>query len=228
MGMSDTSLDLDKFRPLNAYGFSKHLFDRYAWRNGLLDRIVGLKYFNVFGPNEGHKGDMRSMVHKATAQLQEIGKIRLFKSYHAGYRDGEQRRDFLYVKDAVDMTLYLAEHHQATGLFNIGSGRAHTWLDLAASVCRAVRRKPAIEFIEMPMELRARYQYFTQADIQKLRATGYVRSPTPLDTAVQDYVVNYLMSGSVLSSTDSGTVDLKLPLQEAHARVPPSRRQNRR
>lgn len=228
MGMSDTSLDLDNLRPLNAYGFSKHLFDRYAWRNGLLDQIVGLKYFNVFGPNEDHKGDMRSMVHKATAQLQEAGKIQLFKSYHDEYRDGEQRRDFLYVKDAVDMTLYLAEHHQAIGLFNIGSGHAHTWLDLASSVCRALRRKPAIEFVDMPIELRSRYQYFTQADIQKLCMTGYVHSPTPLDIAVQDYVVNYLMSGSVLSPTDSEVGELKFPPQEAHASVFPSQSQSRR
>lgn len=207
-GMNDTEVDLDALQPLNAYGFSKHLFDRYAWRNGLLDRIVGLKYFNVFGPNEDHKGDMRSMVHKATGQMQTIGKIRLFKSYREGCKDGEQQRDFLYIKDAVDMTLHLASHRTASGLFNIGSGIAHTWRDLAVAVCQALGRKLEIEFIEMPAGLRTRYQYFTRADIGKLRATGYGRASTPLDAAVRDYVLNYLLPGSVLSlngvaSTDS-------------------------
>lgn len=228
MGMRDTDTDLDKLRPLNAYGFSKHLFDQYAWRNGILDRIIGLKYFNVFGPNEDHKGDMRSMVYKATAQVQETGKIQLFKSYRGEYRDGEQRRDFLYVKDAVDMTLHLAERRDTTGLFNIGSGLAHTWLDLASSVCRALGRQPAVEFIEMPMDLRTRYQYFTQADIGKLRATGYARTPTRLDTAVQDYVVNYLVPGAVLGSEEPGSITTELQRQQAHSRLSPSRRTRRR
>lgn len=203
IGMSDTDPALDKLRPLNAYGFSKHLFDRYAWRNGLLDRIIGLKYFNVFGPNEDHKGDMRSMAHKATMQVQTAGTIQLFKSYRPEFKDGEQQRDFLYIKDAVEMTLHLATHREAVGLFNIGSGVAHTWLELASSVCRAMNRTLAIEFIDMPMELRARYQYFTQADIRRLRATGYSRCPMSLDIAVQDYVVNYLEGGRVLGSEES-------------------------
>jgi ADP-L-glycero-D-manno-heptose 6-epimerase len=132
------------------------------------------------------------------------------------------------VKDAVDMTLHLAEHHRATGLFNIGSGVAHTWLDLALSVCHALQRQPAVEFIDMPMGLRTRYQYFTQADIGKLRATGYTCSPTPLDTAVQDYVVNYLLSGNVLEPKDSETVEVNLHTQNAHALVSPLPRKPRR
>lgn len=199
-GMSDMDRDLDKLRPLNAYGFSKQLFDRYAWRNGLLDRIVGLKYFNVFGPNEDHKGDMRSVVNKATQQAQATGRVELFKSYRPEYRDGQQKRDFLYVKDAVDMTLHLAEKSQTAGLFNIGSGVAHSWLELTAAVFKALERKPAIDFIDMPTDLRPKYQYFTQAAIEKLRATGYTRPITPLHDAVQDYVVNYLMPGALLDS----------------------------
>ncbi|CUQ65331.1 ADP-glyceromanno-heptose 6-epimerase [Candidatus Nitrospira inopinata] len=203
-GMSDTDPDLDRLRPLNAYGFSKQLFDRYAWRAGVLDRIVGLKYFNVFGPNEDHKGDMRSVVNKATAQAQAEGTIRLFKSYRREYQDGEQQRDFLYVKDAVAMTLYLADHPTAAGLFNIGSGEAHTWKQLALSVFRALGKEPKIEFIDMPEDLRSRYQYYTKADIGKLRATGYDRPMISLDLAVRDYVSNYLVPDRVLDpSTDT-------------------------
>jgi ADP-L-glycero-D-manno-heptose 6-epimerase len=197
-GMSDTDPNLDRLHPLNAYGFSKHLFDRYAWRAGVLDRLVGLKYFNVFGPNEDHKGDMRSVVLKATVQVQGEGTIRLFKSYRPEYQDGEQQRDFLYVKDAVAMTLHLAAHPTASGLFNIGSGEAHTWKELALAVFRALEKAPRIEFIDMPEELRPRYQYYTKADIGKLRATGYDRPVTPLDDAVRDYVSNYLVPNRVL------------------------------
>ena len=132
---------------------------------GFLNQIVGLKYFNVFGPNEDHKGDMRSLVHKSFAQVQTEGVIRLFKSYRKDYRDGEQKRDFLYVKDAVAMTLHLAATPKANGLFNIGSGAARTWLDLANAVFAALKRKPKIEFIEMPEAIRDKYQYFTQANL---------------------------------------------------------------
>lgn len=228
MGMSDTDLSLDGLRPLNAYGFSKHLFDRYAWRNGLLGRIIGLKYFNVFGPNEDHKGDMRSMVHKATSQVRERGNIQLFKSYRAEYRDGEQQRDFLYIKDAVAMTLHLAAHNKATGLFNIGLGVAHTWSEIATSVCRALGQEPAIEFVDMPMELRARYQYFTQADIRKLRETGYACSPTPLDTAVQDYVRNYLLPGRVLGEENPGPIGSEPHPPNTRVRLSLSQKQGRR
>jgi ADP-L-glycero-D-manno-heptose 6-epimerase len=192
-GMDDDDGGLDKLRPLNMYGYSKHLFDLHARRAGFLNRMVGLKYFNVFGPNEGHKGDMRSLVHKSTAQVQAGGVIRLFKSYRSDFRDGEQKRDFLYVKDAVAMTLHLAASKRAGGLFNIGSGRARTWLDLARAVFAALKHKPKIEFIEMPEAIRDKYQYFTQANLVRLRAAGYTAPVTSLEDAVNDYVRNYLV-----------------------------------
>ena len=175
------------------YGYSKHLFDLYAARHGFLDGIVGLKYFNVYGPNEDHKGDMRSLVHKAYRQIVDTGAVRLFKSHRPDYRDGEQMRDFLYVKDAVDLTIELAETATAGGLFNVGSGQAHTWIDLATAIFEALDRPPKIEFIEMPEALRGKYQYYTQADLTKLR--GYCKNVeiTPLKTAVADYVRNYLV-----------------------------------
>ncbi len=192
-GMSDLEHDLGVFRPLNMYGYSKQLFDVYAARHGFLDGIVGLKYFNVFGPNEDHKGDMRSLVHKAYRQITETGKVQLFKSHRPDYRDGEQTRDFLYVKDAVNLTIELAETATAGGLFNVGSGRAHTWIELATAIFAALGKEPAIEFIDMPAALRGKYQYHTQADLTKLR--GYCKNVeiTPLGESVADYVRNYLV-----------------------------------
>ena len=165
-GMSDTA-PLEGLSPLNMYGYSKHLFDLHAQRAGFLDQLIGLKYFNVFGPNEDHKADMRSLVHKATAQAQGEGVIRLFRSYLPEYRDGEQKRDFLYVKDAATITLYLAASPGTGGLYNVGCGAARTWVDLANAVFSALGKKPNIEFIEMPETLRGKYQYFTQADLFK-------------------------------------------------------------
>ncbi|MFI5380248.1 MAG: ADP-glyceromanno-heptose 6-epimerase [Tepidisphaerales bacterium] len=192
-GMDDRDNDLARLRPLNMYGYSKHLFDLHAQRQGWLQRIVGVKYFNVFGPNEDHKGDMRSLVNKAYHQILATGKVGLFKSYHPDFRDGEQQRDFLYVKDAVEMTLHFVERGAgANGLYNLGSGEANTWLTLTRAIFAALNREPQIEFIDMPEVLRGKYQYFTQADIGKLRATGYDRSMTPLAAAVQDYVQHYL------------------------------------
>jgi len=198
-GMDDRNDDLARLQPLNAYGRSKHRFDLQAQRTGLLGRIVGLKYFNVFGPNEDHKGEMRSLVHKAHQQIAAGGTVRLFKSHRADYRDGEQRRDFLYVKDAVEMTLHFAERGAgAAGLYNLGSGEAHTWLELVAPIFAALGRPPRIEFIDMPPALRDRYQYFTRADITKLRATGYDRPVTLLAQAVDDYVRRHLAPGKRL------------------------------
>ncbi|HEY3931982.1 MAG TPA: ADP-glyceromanno-heptose 6-epimerase [Verrucomicrobiae bacterium] len=192
-GMENDEGKLDTLRPLNMYGYSKHLFDLHAKRAGFLNKIVGLKYFNIFGPNEDHKADMRSLVHKSFAQVQSENLIRLFKSYRKDFRDGEQKRDFLYVKDAVAMTLHLAANKKANGLFNIGSGEARTWIDLANSVFAALKKKPKIEFIEIPETIRDKYQYFTQADISKLRAAGYKEKITSLEDAVADYVRNYLV-----------------------------------
>ena len=193
-GMEDDDTKLDTLRPLNMYGYSKHLFDLHARRAGFLEDIVGLKYFNVFGPNEDHKGDMRSVVHKSFAQVKNEGVIRLFKSHRKDFRDGEQKRDFLYVKDAVAMTLHLAATQKAGGLFNIGSGVARTWIDLANSVFAALDKKPKIEFIEMPEAIRGKYQYYTQADISRLRVAGYKAPVTLLEEAVKDYVCNYLVA----------------------------------
>lgn len=193
-GMDD-SLDLSylrRLRPLNMYGYSKHAFDLYAARNGLLDRCVGIKYFNVFGPNEEHKGEMRSLVSKAYTQVVDTGVIRLFRSYRDEYRHGEQKRDFIYVKDAAAMTLHLAATEHAAGLFNVGAGRAETWLDLANAVFAAMKREPAIEFIDMPEAMRAQYQYVTLAGIARLRASGYEAPVTPLVSAVHDYITGYL------------------------------------
>lgn len=191
-GMADSTAVLERLRPLNAYGFSKHLFDRIAYREGWLEQLVGLKYFNVFGPNEGHKGDMRSLVDKAFQQVTQTGRLGLFRSYRPDFADGEQRRDFLYVKDAVDMTLFLAFHPYARGLYNLGSGVASTWLELADALFAAMGRETAVDFIEMPPELRDRYQYFTQADLGRLKAQGYTGRLTPLKEAVEEYVREYL------------------------------------
>ena len=141
---------------------------------------------------------MRSLVNKSYSQVVDTGIIRLFKSYRPDYRDGEQKRDFLYVKDAIAMTLHLATHRDAGGLFNIGSGGANTWIDLANAVFAALDREPRIEFIEMPEVIRNKYQYFTEADITKLRATGYDAPVTPLKDSVADYVKNYMVPGKHL------------------------------
>ncbi len=192
-GMDDNEFILDALRPLNMYGYSKHLFDLHAKRAGFLNKIVGLKYFNVFGPNEDHKGDMRSLVHKSFAQVQGEGVIRLFKSYRKEYKNGEQKRDFLYVKDCVAMTLHLAATPKANGLFNIGSGGARSWVDLANAVFIALKKKPNIKFIEMPETIRDKYQYFTQANLLRLRGAGYTAPVTSLENAVFDYVRKYLL-----------------------------------
>ena len=193
-GMDDKDPAIERLRPLNMYGYSKHLFDLHARRLGWLERIVGLKYFNVFGPNEDHKGDMRSVVSKAHLQIRQSGRIELFKSHDPRYKDGEQMRDFLYVKDAVEMTLHFAERGvSAAGLYNVGSGQASTWMALANAVFGALGRETKVQFIDMPQALRAKYQYYTQADISKLRATGYDRPAASLSDAVADYVRNYLL-----------------------------------
>ena len=198
-GMDDRSADLARLRPLNMYGYSKHLFDLHAQREGFLNSIVGVKYFNVYGPNEDHKGDMRSLVNKAYQQILETGKVRLFKSYKPEYKDGEQMRDFLYVKDAIEMTIHFAETATgAGGLYNLGSGEANTWVTLSRAIFAALGRAPQIEFIEMPEVLRGKYQYYTKADIAKLRATGYTKPLTPLPEAVRDYVQGYMMPGKKL------------------------------
>lgn len=197
-GMDDRTENLRSFRPLNLYGYSKQLFDLFAWREEILGDIVGIKYFNVFGPNEYHKGDMRSLVCKAYEQIRTTGEIRLFKSHRPDYADGCQMRDFIYVKDAVDMTLHLAESEDAGGLFNVGSGVARTWVDLANALFSAMGQPPKITFIDMPENIRDQYQYHTCAEISKVRSTGYQAPTTTLEDAVRDYAINYLIPGKRL------------------------------
>lgn len=199
-GMKDGIENLDALKPLNLYGMSKHLFDLHARDQGWFDRIVGVKYFNVFGPNEGHKKEMRSLVCKAYEQILTTGRVQLFKSYRPDYRDGEQQRDFVYVKDAVEITLHLAFSQSVAGLFNVGTGRPRTWLDLGRSLFSALDREPRIEFIEMPEYLRHQYQYYTCADISQLLATGYQQPCWTLEDAVSDYVRNYLVPRKHLGS----------------------------
>jgi ADP-L-glycero-D-manno-heptose 6-epimerase len=199
-GFSDDEAELDKLQPLNIYGYSKQMFDLWARRAGLLKQIVGLKYFNVFGPNEYHKGDMRSFVVKAFEQINAKGKVGLFKSYRPDYADGEQKRDFLYIKDAVDMTLFFLDNRKIAGIFNIGTGTARTWNDLAKATFAAMNKEPNIDYIPMPEKLRDKYQYFTQADITRLRTAGYKKEITSLEDAIKDYVQNYLQKDEYLSA----------------------------
>ena len=192
LGYSDDDEMTWKLKPLNMYGYSKHMFDLWALRNNLQNEIVGLKFFNVYGPREDHKGDMRSVVHKAFGQIQQTGVVKLFKSYLPEYKDGEQVRDFVYVKDAVEVCLYFARNQRASGIFNVGTGTCRTWLDLARATFAAMGREPRIEFIEMPESLRAKYQYRTEADISKLRQAGFDQSMTTLEDGVRDYVTTWL------------------------------------
>ena len=200
-GFNDDENKIENLRPLNMYGYSKHLFDLWAHRAGLLKKIVGLKYFNVFGPNEYHKGDMLSFVIKAFEQIKATGKVRLFKSYKSDLKDGEQMRDFIYVKDAVDMTLFFLDNPKTGGLFNIGSGKARTWNDLAAAVFAALGKKPNIEYTDMPESIRNQYQYYTCAEMTKLGKAGYKKKITFLEDAIKDYVQNYLQKDLYLTST---------------------------
>ncbi|MBA3382809.1 MAG: ADP-glyceromanno-heptose 6-epimerase [Actinobacteria bacterium] len=192
LGFSDADANTKRLMQLNMYGYSKHVFDLWALRHSLLDQIVGLKFFNVFGPYESHKGDMRSVVAKANDQIKDAGEVALFKSYRDGIADGEQRRDFIYVDDAVDVVMHFLDKQTTSGLFNCGSGVARTWLDLAHAVFAALDRPANIRFIDMPPSLRAKYQYFTQADIRKLRACGYNTEFRTLEQGVDEYVRTYL------------------------------------
>jgi ADP-L-glycero-D-manno-heptose 6-epimerase len=193
LGYSDLDADTPKYSPLNMYGYSKHMFDLWALRSGALKSIAGLKYFNVYGPGEAHKDDMRSVVHKSFGQIRATGKVQLFKSHRPDYRDGEQVRDFIYVKDAVAMSLWLGEHPETSGLFNCGTGTPRTWLDLATAVFSAMGIEPNIEFVDMPQHLRGKYQYHTCATMDKIRAQGFPAEFHSLEDGVRDYVCNHLM-----------------------------------
>lgn len=198
LGFDDDESKLESLRPLNMYGYSKQLFDTWAKRNNVLDKIVGIKYFNVYGPNEYHKGDMRSVVHKAFEQIRDSGKVRLFKSLNPKYKDGEQMRDFVYVKDAVDMTLHFLEHKDKNGIYNVGSGKAITWIDLVTALFNAIEKPVNIEFIDLPEHLREKYQYFTEANLSKIKSAGYKYPISSLEEGINDYVKNYLLKNLYL------------------------------
>ncbi len=198
MGYLDDENELNKLRPLNMYGYSKHLFDLWMHKTGYNEEVVGLKYFNVFGPNEYHKDDMRSVIHKSYKQILETGSVKLFKSYKSEYKDGEQKRDFIYVKDVVDMTLHFFENRDVNGLFNVGTGKSRSWIDLVTAVFNAMDRPVNIEFIDMPDVLKEKYQYFTEANIDKIKNAGYKNEISSLEDGITDYVKNYLMKDSYL------------------------------
>ena len=191
-GFSDEKSTTATLRPINMYGYSKQLFDLWVLRHQVESKIVGIKYFNVFGSNEYHKGDMRSVVHKAFEQVRDRGKVRLFKSYKPEYGDGGQMRDFIYVKDCVDTMWWFLEHPEVNGIFNLGTGQARTWNDLIHAVFAAMNMEPRIEYFDMPPEIRNQYQYFTEAKMNKLHAEGCPVAFRPLEEAVYDYIVNYL------------------------------------
>jgi len=189
---------LARLRPMNAYGWSKHIVDRRMARLALAGaplppQRVGLKFFNVYGPNEYHKGGMRSLVAQNFERVQRREPLRLFRSYRPEYADGGQLRDFIYVKDCVEVMLWLIDTPGVSGLFNVGTGAARSWLDLAQALFSAVNRAPLVEFIDMPRELIDTYQYFTQARMERLRAAGYRRPFTTLEAGVADYVQGYLL-----------------------------------
>lgn len=197
-GYNDDESMLSELKPLNLYGWSKHNFDQWVIEKGFRDKVVGLKFFNVFGPNEFHKKDMRSVVNKAYPRMASEGKITLFKSHRSDYKDGEQKRDFIYVKDVVDVVIFFLEHPEIHGIYNVGTGRARSWNDLADVLFAAVGKEPDIEYIDMPDHLQSKYQYFTQASMDKIRSVGYDKSFTSLEDSVKDYVQNYLSTNSYM------------------------------
>jgi ADP-L-glycero-D-manno-heptose 6-epimerase len=192
-GYSDADAVTPTLRPLNMYGYSKQLMDEYVLRNDLQEKVVGLKFFNVFGPNEYHKGDMCSVVYKAYHQILQSGRVQLFKSRKPEYADGGQMRDFVYVKDCVAMMVWLIQHPEVNGIFNMGTGTARTWEDLVHAVFAAMERPAQIEFVDLPEHLHGKYQYFTQAGMAKFSHTGCPLQFRSLEDAVKDYVQNYLM-----------------------------------
>jgi len=187
MGYSDEDGNTLKLKPLNIYGYSKQLFDLWLMNNGLLDKATGFKFFNVFGPNEYHKGEMMSVIAKSFDKIVKERKIRLFKSHRQDYADGEQKRDFVYVKDAVDIVYHFIEHPKKTGIFNLGTGSAHTWNELAKGLFAALDMPLRIEYFDMPEEIRDKYQYFTQAELTKLKEAGVNHKFFKFAEAVKDY-----------------------------------------
>ncbi len=192
-GYGDGTDNLDKLRPLNMYGHSKLMFDQWAYRTGALDSLASLRFFNVYGPNEYHKEDMASMVFKTFNRVMDEGIISLFRSHRDDYADGEQVRDFVYIKDVVDCMWWLLMHPEVNGIFNVGTGVAESWNQLAGAVFNAVGKQPHIDYIDMPDSIRNQYQYHTCADITRLRQAGYKGNFRLVGDGVRDYVVNHLM-----------------------------------
>jgi len=197
LGYDDSNETTYQSKPLNMYGKSKHLFDLWVLKEGYEDKVTGLKFFNVFGPNEYHKGEMRSVICKKFPEVRDEGRISLFKSYRDDYRDGEQRRDFVYVKDAIEVMYYFFKNPDKSGIFNLGTGMSHSWNDLAKAMFAPLGKKPKIEYIEMPEYLKSKYQYFTQAKVEKLRKAGCNFQFRTLEDSVKDYV-KYLKDGIYL------------------------------
>jgi ADP-L-glycero-D-manno-heptose 6-epimerase len=188
LGYVDDDAVTPQLVPLNMYGYSKQLFDLWVLQHDLQKRFAGFKFFNVYGPNEYHKDAMRSMVHKGYQQIKQTGAIRLFRSHRPEYPDGGQMRDFVYVKDVLNAVWFFIKHPEKTGIYNLGTGQAHTWNDLAKALFKALGRPPKVEYFDMPAELRTQYQYYTQADVAKLRRAGYQEPAYALEEAVREYV----------------------------------------
>ena len=199
LGYRDDHDLIPKLQPLNPYGVSKNEFDKWVLKRATSPPYwYGLKFFNVFGPNEYHKGRMASVVFHAFNQIQDTGYAKLFRSHNPAYKDGEQLRDFIYVKDVVDVCLFLMRHEKDSGIYNLGTGKARTFFDLVTAVFSAIGKKPDIEFIDTPIDIRDKYQYFTEADMQKLHAIGYPKPFTSFETCIREYVQEYLMEGNYM------------------------------
>ena len=193
-GYKDSQEVIDKLEPLNPYGRSKNEFDKWAFAQSETPPFwAGLKFFNVYGPNEYHKGRMASVIFHAHKQIEESGGMKLFQSHNPDYKDGEQKRDFVYVKDLAQVMLWLREAMPENGLYNMGSGKARTFLDLVNATFKAMGKEPKVSFIPTPEDIRDKYQYFTEADMSKLKEAGYTDDFTSLEEGVKDYVQNYLL-----------------------------------
>lgn len=190
----DDKMDIDQLLPLNGYGYSKQLFDQWVKHQAKAypAQYAGLKFFNVYGPNEYFKGSMASMIFHGYKQIMESGKIKLFKSCNPDYADGGQLRDFVYVKDVCDVIMWLLDNKHVSGLFNVGTGRAQSFKELAEATFAALGMEPVIEYIDMPEHLRKKYQYYTKAEMDKLRRAGYSREFSDLTSGAKDYVQNHL------------------------------------
>jgi ADP-L-glycero-D-manno-heptose 6-epimerase len=199
LGYLDDHQLVNKLKPLNPYGISKNEFDKWVLEQESTPPFwAGLKFFNVYGPNEYHKGRMASVIFHAFRQIRETGMVRLFRSHHPDFRDGEQLRDFIYVRDVVDVIIYLMNNQPVSGIYNLGTGKARTFLDLAGSVFDAMGLKKEIIFIDTPEDIRDKYQYFTEANMQKLRDSGYEKPFTSLEDGTHEYVRQYLSESNYL------------------------------